>query len=221
MRIVTAGDSVMIAEFEERIDEAINARARALAATITAGQFAGVLDVVPTFRSVAVYFDPLRTDTEALRRKIEAGANVRLKPDATRGANTVAADAARHEIPVRYGGEDGPDLAAVARFAGLSEADVVARHTALEYRVFMLGFMPGFAYLGLLDDAIRCSRLDTPRPKIRAGSVAIAGPLTAVYPSDSPGGWRIIGTTSVRPFDRHRDEPFMFAPGDYVRFAPV
>ena len=211
-RIVPAGDSALIAEFEERIDPAVNARAIACAAAVQAARLTGVRDVVPTYRSVAVYFDPLRTDLEALRLCIEREA----------GQPTSEVPASRTiRIPVCYGGDLGPDLADVSVFAGLAEADVVRAHCGATYRVFMLGFVPGFAYLGVVEERIAMPRHATPRVRVPPGSVGIAGVQTGVYPAETPGGWQLIGRTPVRPFDPSRAEPFLMQAGDAVQFYPI
>ena len=211
IRIKDAGDAAVLLELEAIIDPQVNARAVAIAAFVRSRQIEGVRDVVPTFRSVAVHFDPLLTDVEAVRAALRDG-------DAT-----PAADAAGTlvEVPVAYGGEDGPDLRDVASFAGASEQAVIDRHTAREYRVFMLGFMPGFAYMGTVDDSIAAPRRSTPRTKVPAGSVGIAGKQTGIYPRVSPGGWQVIGRTALRVFDANRTPPALFAPGDRVRFVAV
>ena len=124
-------------------------------------------------------------------------------------------------IPVCYGGELGPDLAAVASFARLPEADVVRRHAAGAYRVFMLGFVPGFAYLGIVDERIAMPRHASPRVRVPLGSVGIAGVQTGVYSAETPGGWQLIGRTPVKPFDPSRDDPFLMQAGDTVQFYPI
>ena len=125
------------------------------------------------------------------------------------------------EVPVRYGGADGPDLEDVARLHGLRPSDVVELHASVEYEAFFLGFAPGFAYLGPLPASLVTPRLDVPRPRVPAGSVAIAGAQSAIYPTDTPGGWRLIGRTDLRPWDVTRDPPALILPGDRVRFVPV
>jgi inhibitor of KinA len=212
-RLVEAGDSTLVVEFEERIDPAVSARVLALADRLCAEPVPGVRDVVPTYRSVAVYFDPLRTSFDALvvRLEREAAAPVlraRRTPDVIR-------------VPVCYGGEFGPDLATVAKFAGLTEAAVVELHTATTYLVFMLGFAPGMAYLGVVDDRIAAPRHDRPRVQVARGSVGIAGRQTGVYPVETPGGWRIIGRTPLKPFDLSRSSPFLMKPGDAVSFFEI
>ena len=211
MRIKDAGDAAVLLELEAIIDPQVNARAVAIAAFVRNRGIEGVRDVVPTFRSVAVHFDPLMTDIEAVRAALRDG-------------DAVAAADARGtlvEVPVSYGGEDGPDLRDVASFAAASEQAVIDRHAGREYRVFMLGFMPGFAYLGTVDDSIAAPRRSTPRTRVPAGSVGIAGKQTGVYPRVSPGGWQLIGRTALRIFDANRAPAALFAPGDRVRFVPV
>jgi inhibitor of KinA len=212
-RIVPAGDSALIVEFDERIDPAVNARAIGCAATIDSARLAGVRDVVPTYRSVAVYFDPLHTDGEALNACLVRAAEQPLPEPSMQTAPV--------RIPVCYGGDLGPDLPGVAAFAGIAEADVIRVHAGLVYRVFMLGFVPGFAYLGVVDARIAMPRHTTPRVRVPAGSVGIAGVQTGVYPAETPGGWQLIGRTPVKPFDPGRDEPFLMNAGDFVQFYAI
>src|SRR5437660_5063968 len=200
-RIVSAGDSAVIVEFEARIDPAINARAIALADAIDSSRLAGVRDVVPTYRSVAVYFDPLHTDGDALLASLEL--------EAARPGPPVVTTHAPVRIPVCYGGEFGPDLDAVADGARMDPATVIAAHSGPTYRVFMLGFVPGFAYLGTLDERLAMPRRTTPRLRVPARSVGIAGAQTGIYPMETPGGWHLIGRTPLKPFDPDRDEPFL------------
>jgi KipI family sensor histidine kinase inhibitor len=212
-RLVAAGDSVLVVEFEERVDPVVNARAIACARAIHQAGHPGVRDVVPTYRAVAVYFDPLRTDVASLGALLEQEA---AKP-APAGVDARAAV----EIPVCYGGTLGPDLAALARHADCTEEDVVRLHTSRIYRVYMLGFIPGFAYLGLVDEKIAMPRHATPRLKVPARSVGIAGRQTGVYPSESPGGWQLIGRTPLAPFDPARQRPFLLHAGDAVKFVAI
>ncbi|PYR66061.1 MAG: urea carboxylase [Acidobacteria bacterium] len=208
MTIADAGDSALLLELEPVIDPAVNARAIAIAAAIAADCVDGVRDVVPTYRSVAVHFDPLKTDVERLRERMSRA--VQSLPAPREGSLI--------EVPVTYGGEDGPDLQEVAAFAGLTQDKVIDRHCAAEYRVFMLGFLPGFAYMGSVDERIAAPRKATPRTRIPAGSVGIAGSQTGIYPRQSPGGWQLIGRTSVQVFDPNREPASLFAAGDRVRF---
>jgi inhibitor of KinA len=212
-RLVPAGDSALVVEFEERIDPGINARVIALADALQSAAIAGVRDVVPTFRSVAVYFDPLRTDYNALVSKIE-GESGRSSVESGRASTPI-------RIPVCYGGEFGPDLPHVAAFAQMSEPEVIALHSARPYRVFMLGFVAGFAYMGIVDGRIAMPRHSTPRVRVPLGSVGIAGVQTGIYPAETPGGWQLIGRTPLKPFDPGRGEPFLMKAGDAVQFAPI
>jgi len=213
VNVVAAGDSALFVEFEERIDEAVNARAIALASALQNAGIRGVRDVVPTYRSVAVYFDPLRADYDRLVELIDLE---------VRQPSSTATDAKPPlHIPVCYGGELGPDLADVAAFAHISEDEVVRRHTAATYRVFMLGFVAGFAYMGTVDASIAVPRRATPRLRVPLGSVGIAGVQTGIYPAETPGGWQLIGRTPVKPFDPAREEPFLMQAGDHVQFVAI
>jgi len=212
-RVVPAGDSAIIVEFEERIDPAVNARTIACAEAIQGADLPGVRDVVPTYRSVAIYFDPLRTNGDLLMETVDRSAAL-----ASSALETVRAPV---RIPVCYGADLGPDLALVAAFAGMQEQDVIRVHTATTYRVFMLGFVPGFAYLGIVDARIAMPRHSTPRVRVPLGSVGIAGVQTGVYPAETPGGWQLIGRTPVKPFDPARAEPFLMRAGDAVQFYSI
>jgi KipI family sensor histidine kinase inhibitor len=167
--------------------------------------------VVSTYRTVAVHFDPLRVDLEAVHDAMARAS--------TAAATDVAGKAV--DVPVQYGGETGPDLLELAHFANLGPQAAVDIHSSTTYRVFMLGFLPGFAYMGSVDGTIAMPRRETPRMRVPAGSVGIAGQQTGVYPRESPGGWRLIGRTNAQVFDANRAEPCLFAPGDVVRFTPA
>jgi inhibitor of KinA len=216
-RLVQAGDSVVIVELDNRIDEGVNAQVIRLAASVEAARIAGVRDVVPTYRTVAVYFDPLRTDYTKL--------SAHLEKESIAATSVAADDNSLREhsrkpvrIPVKYGGDEGPDLADVAAFAKLSESEVVARHMGRVYRVFMMGFLPGFPYMGTVDSVIAAPRRATPRLKVAPGSVGIAGAQTGIYPVETPGGWQVIGRTHVKLFDLSRSDAFLLGPGDAVEF---
>ena len=212
-RIIPAGDSALFVEFEERIDIEVNARTIALADAVQGAAIAGVCDVVPTYRSVAIYFDPLRVDYDALMTRVE---HELAQPRAQ-----VTTTTAPISIPVCYGGELGPDLPSVAAFARVSEDEVVRLHTSTTYRVFMLGFVAGFAYMGIVDRRIAMPRHATPRVRVPPGSVGIAGVQTGIYPAETPGGWQLIGRTPVKPFDPARAEPFLMKAGDAVQFVAI
>jgi inhibitor of KinA len=212
-RVVTLGESCVAIQFAAAIDPAVNMRCIAVAESLERLAVPGVRDVVPTYNAVTVHFDPLKTDRRALGDALDRLA------DATPSTADVASRPI--EIPVSYGGEAGPDLAAVAAFAKFSETDVVRLHTERVYRVYMLGFLPGFSYMGTVDARIAMPRLDTPRMRVAAGSIGIAGSQTGIYPFDTPGGWRIIGRTPVKVFDTARAEPFLLKAGDAVKFVAV
>ena len=171
-----------------------------------------MIAAVPGLRSLLVELDPLAADPEAVRDAVAS----RLAHVAEQTVGTRL-----RTIPVAYGGEMGPDLPDVAALTGLSEAEVVERHATAQLRVLFDGFAPGFAYLGDLPVELRVARLDTPRTRTPAGSVAIAGPMSGVYPATLPGGWRVIGRTPVTLFDPRRDPPAYLMPGDRVRFERI
>jgi inhibitor of KinA len=210
-RIVTLGDSCVSLQFAAAIDPVVNARCIAVAGALEKFGVRGVRDVVPTYNAVTVHFDPVETDREGLSSGLSRLAS-KMPPTADGAARTV-------EIPVSYGGPAGPDLSAVADFAECSEAEVVTLHTGVRYRVYMLGFLPGFAYMGSVPRPIAMPRLGTPRMRVAAGSVGIAGEQTGIYPCDTPGGWRIIGRTASQVFDAGRAEPSLLKAGDYVTFV--
>jgi KipI family sensor histidine kinase inhibitor len=212
-RILTAGDSALVVEYGRTIDPGVNARVRGLDAALGAAGTRGIIETLPTYRSLIVHYDPLVVSHAALER-ILLDADARLDDGVRSGSRTI-------ELPVAYGGRFGPDLGDVAAHAGITERDVVAIHSSGEYLVFMLGFMPGFPYLGGMSPRIATPRLATPRTTVPAGSVGIAGAQTGVYPSASPGGWRLIGRTPVRLFDASASPPVLVEAGDLVRFVPI
>jgi inhibitor of KinA len=213
MRITLLGDSALLVEYTSEIDEVVNAAVLAAGERVRQARVPGVRDVVPAFASFAVHFDPVVTDVEALRELIAAA--VATAPDAP------VSEKAAHAIPVCYGGSYGPDLIEVAAWAGCTPDDVVSAHAARSYRVFMLGFLPGFPYMAAVDDRIAMPRRNAPRALVAAGSVGIAGRQTGVYPLDSPGGWQIIGRTPLRLFDPAHEPAALLAPGQRVRFCPI
>jgi inhibitor of KinA len=209
-RIVALGDSCISVQFAAIIDPAVNAGCIALAGSLEALHIRGIRDVVPTYNAVTVHFDPIETTRASLTARVE-----QLIAEAA----VAPVEASRSvEIPVAYGG---PDLEAVAAFAGCSEDEVIRLHMEPRYRVYMLGFLPGFAYMGSVNRRIAIPRLDTPRAHVASGSVGIAGEQTGIYPCDSPGGWRVIGRTPAALFDEARAEPFLLRAGDHVTFVAV
>lgn len=211
IRLVRFGDACVSLQLSDSIDPLVNDRCVVVASALETLALRGVRDVVPTYNAVTVHFDPLATDHKRLVAELD-----RLAADTSARDDR---DARSVEIPVSYGGASGPDLSAVAEFAKCSEADVIRMHSGTRYRVYMLGFVPGFAYMGSVDRRIAMPRLDTPRARVAAGSVGIAGEQTGIYPYDTPGGWRIIGWTPSKIFDEPRAEPFLLKAGDYVTFV--
>ena len=211
IRFLPCGDTCLTVEFGNAIDPGINARVCALARLLS--DTPGIIESVPTFRSLLISYDPLTLPYKKLIRTLE--------PLLDRCGDTAAGSRRVIELPVCYGGAYGEDLPDVAAHAGISADEVVRRHSAPEYLIYMLGFLPGFAYLGGLDESIVTPRLSSPRTRIPAGSVGIGGAQTGVYPLDSPGGWRLIGSTPVKPYDPARAEPILYRAGDYIKFVPV
>ncbi len=187
-------------------------RVHATAAALAAEKLPSVQDIVPAYLGVAVFYDSLHASYAEMQAKVLAVCERAI--DLTTVSNTIR----EHEIPVTY---DGPDLATVAVACGISTAEVIERHSRGCYTVDLLGFVPGFAYLSELDPSLRLPRRPQPRPRVLAGSVAIAGSQTAVYPLDTPGGWHIIGRTETVMFDPDRDPPSTLRAGDIVRFVLV
>ena len=210
--MLAAGDSGWLIELPERIDPNVNARAIQIA---TAVKDAGlpVTDIVVAYRSVMVYVDPLSDQAGAVEpalRDIAAAA----PPQAVVSGPLV-------DVPVCYDGPFGPDLGDVAAFGKCSVDDVIALHLALEYRVYVVGFVPGFAYMASVDPRIAAPRRSSPRLRVPAGSVAVAAGQTGIYPAETPGGWSLIGRSPLRPYDPDRPEPFLFHPGDRVKFRRI
>jgi KipI family sensor histidine kinase inhibitor len=212
-KFLNAGDTAFVVELGDSISPDVNRRVHDLRRAMEERHLAGIVDLVPTYRSLLVYYDPLRATRAALEREIES---------LTAGGTDVNRPPARIvEFPTVYGGEFGPDLDFVAEHAKLPVGEVIRIHSGVDYLVYMMGFTAGFPYLGGMSPAIATPRLATPRTRIPAGSVGIAQQQTGIYPADSPGGWQIIGRTPVRIFDADHDPPVVVEAGDYVRFIPV
>jgi KipI family sensor histidine kinase inhibitor len=211
-RLLDCGDTAISVEFGDAIDAAVNARVLALDRALTAAAVPGVIECVPTYRALMVHFDPLATDRDALGALILG---------LVAGAPAAAPAGRRWRVPVAYGGEHGIDLPAIAAHAGLSPAAFIEAHCAPVYRVMMIGFLPGFAYLGGLPPRLGCPRRDIPRPAIPAASISIGGAQTAIGSVAGPSGWHLVGRTPARAFMPGRDSVFLFDAGDEVVFAPV
>lgn len=209
-RAVPAGDAAVLLEFGSEIDEEVNEEAQRLAQALLAVPPEGVYGVVPAYTTVLIEYNPLITSSDA----VVDHANSLTQLDANLPSR-------RFLVPTCYGGDFGPDLAEVAERLRLSPARVVERHAGQDFRIFCLGFSPGFPLCGILPDDLETPRRPTPRPKVPAGSVGLAGRQTGVYPATSPGGWQLIGRTPVPLFDVHKDPPVVFRPGDSLRFVPI
>ncbi len=212
-RLRLAGDRGLLVEYGEGIDPEVNLKVRAVAAVLGQERPAGVAEVVPTYRSLLLVYDPLVTNPARLAERLR-GLEGRLGEIPVPAPRTVA-------IPVCYGGELGPDLPFVAESHGLTEEEAVRLHSGTAYPIYMIGFTPGFPFLGGLPPALHTPRLETPRTAVPAGSVGIANDQTGIYPVTSPGGWRLIGRTPLRLFDPGREEPFLYRAGDLICFEPV
>jgi inhibitor of KinA len=213
-RLSPLGDCAVVIAFGDEIDRATNWRVKAFSDRLGAASLPAIVEHIPTFTNVTVIYDPLSANYKDLVADIERV--IEAMP-----AKILGGDARTVGIPVCYGGEFGPDLESVAERNNLSPDEVVAIHCESTYPVYMIGFAPGFPYLGGMSERISAPRLDTPREKIPAGSVGIAGMQTGVYPIETPGGWRLIGRTPLRMFNPTRDRPSLLQAGDLVRFTAI
>ena len=212
VRFLSAGDRALVVEFGDRVDRKLSEDVLRLNATVRSRALEGVIETVPTFRSLMIHFDPLVITRGRLELSIEG-----LLGDDS-GSQI---DTRFWHIPVCYEGELAPDLVEVAQLTGLTPSDVVAMHSGTIYHVYMLGFLPGFPYLGDLPAELSLPRRADPRVRVPPGSIAIATSLSAIYPYESPGGWHLIGTTPLRLFDLDHPKPALLAPGDAVLFQAV
>ena len=211
--LLPCGDQALVVEFGDAISPEINRRVHDLAHAIETAGVRGVYDLVPTYRSLLVYYNPMRTAWQELEDSLRS-----LLQD-TRDSGLSMPRVV--SVPTLYGGEYGPDLEFVAENAGLTTDEVVELHSGTDYLVYMMGFSPGFPYLGGLAEWLATPRLATPRLEIPAGSVGIAESQTGVYPVASPGGWQLIGRTPLRLFDETAEQPALLRAGDYIRFVPL
>jgi inhibitor of KinA len=211
-RFLSAGDRALVVEFGDAIDRELSARVLRLAAIIAASGVEGVVETVPTFRSLMVYYDPLATTRTKLEQAIKGLLGGERRPP---GGATL------WRVPACYDGHFAPDLDDVACLTGLTRGEVVTLHSATRFHVYMLGFLPGFPYMGDLPERLALPRRANPRTRVPAGSISIATTLTAIYPYESPGGWHLIGATPVRLFDARRPSPALFHPGDAILFEPI
>jgi inhibitor of KinA len=208
-----AGDSGLLVEYGNAIDPEINRKIRAMALALEKNWPAGVLEHIPTYRSIVIIYDPLKTNAARLQEQVLA-LEAQLAEIPVPPPGTV-------EIPVCYGGEFGPEIEFVADTHGLSVEDVIRIHSAPDYLVYMIGFTPGFPFLGGLPEVLHTPRLQTPRQAVPAGSVGIANNQTGIYPIESPGGWQLIGRTPLGMFNPKKPNPFRIKAGDRLKFKPI
>jgi KipI family sensor histidine kinase inhibitor len=213
IRILTEGDCSLLVEFGQEIRPDINRKISATVQMMKQQHIEGVVDVIPAFCSLLINYDPRVISFEEIRERIQGI----IKLDVKAGEQKKKI----YEIPVCYGGEYGPDIEHIAQHAGLTVEEVIKLHSSRDYLIYMLGFLPGFCYLGGLDERIHTPRLANPRIKINAGSVGIGGSQTGIYPLDSPGGWQLMGMTPVKTYDPERETPILLEAGDYIRFVPI
>jgi len=214
-RLLNAGEQGLVVEFGDEIDPAINRRVHRLAAAIRGERIGAIVEVVPSYRSLLVYFDPLELSRNRLKKLVDD------LLEREEGRSTHGNEGKTVVVPVVYGGEFGPDLPFVAEHAGLSEDEVITLHASRPYLVYMLGFIPGFPYLGGMPERLSTPRLERPRVRIPAGSVGIAGGQTGFYPLESPGGWRIIGRTPFQGYPLGNGDEPLFSAGDSLLFRRI
>jgi len=210
--ILPCGDTAVLIRFEQKIDPEILRQVTMMTNAIKKAEIKGILDMIPAYASILVCFDPLKTDMRSIIEKIE-----KVKPE----KQNEKEEQRMIRIPVLYGRPFAEDLDHVAKHAGITTEEVIQIHTANTYPVYMIGFLPGFPYLGNLDERIHTSRRTTPRTDIPAGAVGIGGSQTGVYPIPSPGGWHIIGQTPVKLYDPDQKQPVLLQSGDLIRFYAI
>ena len=213
IQILTEGDSSLLIVFGNEVSPDINRRISATVQLLKNQHIEGIVDLIPSYCALLINYNPQVIRYAEIRERVERI----LSMDA------MAGESARKivEIPVCYGGEYGPDLQTIADHAGLTAEEVIEIHTSRDYLIYMLGFLPGFCYLGGLDERIHTPRLANPRIRIREGSVGIGGSATGIYPMDSPGEWQLMGMTPVKTYDPSKDVPILLNAGEYIRFIRI
>lgn len=207
------GDSAVTVQFKNEISKEVNSYVTSLCAEIENNKIKGVIEYIPTFCSVSVLYDCTLISAKKLISKLEKIIkNIKI---------TTSRKAKLYEIPVCYDDCFALDMGNVCEHSHLTREEVIARHSGRDYLIYMLGFLPGFAYLGGMDEALATPRLDSPRSEIFEGAVGIGGEQTGIYPVASPGGWQLIGKTPVKVYDKERKNPILYSSGDYIRFVPV
>ena len=220
VRLFPLGDAAIVLEFGHGISPATHRAIQAVSGYLVEHPFTGLREAVPAFTTLTVYYDPWVLSENGQPPYERVAEIIRALLPAAQ-ATTVAYEAVLVEIPVCYGGEFGPDLGFVAEHSGLSTDEVIARHAAPDYLVHMIGFAPGFPYLGGLDERLATPRRATPRPLVSAGTVGIAGPQTGIYSLPTPGGWQLIGRTPLRLFNPEWAQPSRLRAGQQLRFVPI
>ena len=213
MELLPFGDRAILINFEQKIEPAINDQVIALKQLLNESQIDGLKDTIPAYCSLTVVYDPLEASYDKLCDQILQLAQLADK--------TPDFKSQTFDIPVCYGDEFGPDLEDLSEDIGVTPDDITSTHTSLAFRVYMIGFLPGFVYMGSLPDSLKCNRKKTPRLKVPARSVGLAGIQTGIYPSEAPGGWQIIGRTPIRIFNAKNEQPFLFKAGDQVKFHAI
>jgi inhibitor of KinA len=213
IRYLAAGDRALVVEFGDEIDPVTNSRVRALQVSLERHPIPGVVETVLSYRSLLVVYDPLFIGFKELMVGVRAAQE--------RAALLTTLPSRKIVIPTLYGGEAGPDIGFVASHNEIEIDEVVNLHSSVDYLVYMIGFTPGFPYLGGLPARIAAPRLEVPRQRVLPGSVGIAGNQSGIYPIKSPGGWRLIGRTPIRLYDPKRSDPVLLRPGDSIRFRPI
>jgi inhibitor of KinA len=208
-----AGDRGLLLEYGDAIDPEINRKVRSMAIALDEKKLPGILEYIPTYRSIIIFYDSLLTDASKIEDQVLALED-QLSEISIPPPETV-------KIPVCYGGDLGPDMEFVAKTHDLMVEDVIRIHSEPEYQIYMIGFTPGFPFLGGLPEVLHTPRLQTPRKVVPAGSVGIANNQTGIYPIDSPGGWQLIGRTPLSLFDPRKPNPFLLKAGDKLKFYPI
>lgn len=211
--ICLAGDCAITIDFGNQIDQKINRQVTLLRDQLESLQIKGIVEMIPTFRSLTVFYNPEILSYQKLKAYIEQCTSAETATEAHKKKVYV--------IPVCYEECFSPDMGNVCAHTGLTREEIIKRHSGQEYLIYMLGFLPGFAYLGGLDPQLETPRLSSPRTKIEAGSVGIGGNQTGIYPLDSPGGWQLIGKTPIKPYDVKREKSILYEAGSYIRFVPI
>ncbi|MBM7869683.1 KipI family sensor histidine kinase inhibitor [Clostridium pascui] len=212
-RYLTAGDRALTVEYGNEISEDISNKVRSMMVALELNKIEGVIEIVPTYRSLIIHYNPLNIKYDNLVSELKL-LESKLKDISLPEPEVI-------EIPTLYGGEYGADIGNVAQYNGITVEEVIKIHSSKEYLIYMLGFTPGFPYLGGMDEKIATPRLKVPRTKISKGSVGIAANQTGIYPIDSPGGWQLIGKTPLKLYEPNREVPILLKAGNYIKFIPI